>query len=66
MMRFCTVKEADGSAAAQECSLCGDTIYRGEDYYQVNGQVVCTGCLTEFAEGYFAPFLCTGGEDTWR
>ena len=65
-MRFCTVKEADGSAAAQECSLCGDTIYRGEDYYQVNGQVVCTGCLTEFAEGYFAPFLWTGGEDTWR
>jgi formylmethanofuran dehydrogenase subunit E len=65
-MRFSTVKEDDGSALWAQCSLCDREIYRGEEHYQVNGQVFCTGCLEEFAEGWFAPFLCKGGEDTWR
>lgn len=65
-MRMTSVREADGTVTAAECRLCGGEIYRGEAYYQINGQVFCTGCLEEFARGYFAPFLCVGGEDTWR
>ena len=65
-MRFPAVKEEDGSAVWSQCGLCGGEIYRGEEYYQVNGQVFCTGCLEDFAKSWFAPFLCRGGEDTWR
>ena len=37
-MRFCAVREADGTAERCSCDLCGDTVYRGEDYYRINGQ----------------------------
>ncbi|MBE6918725.1 MAG: hypothetical protein E7469_03450 [Ruminococcaceae bacterium] len=65
-MRFAMIHEADGSAVRQQCSLCGDAIYVGEDYYQVNGQVFCESCLEDYARAYFAPFLCAGGQREWK
>lgn len=62
-MRFCTVKEADGSAERCLCQLCGDTIYRGEAHYRLNGQIFCTACLEAFAQQYFAPYLATHEEE---
>lgn len=65
-MRMSRIREADGTVTAAQCRLCGAEIYGGGAYYQVNGQVFCPDCLEEYARGYFAPFLCEGGEDTWR
>ena len=62
-MRFCTVKEADGTAERSLCQLCGNTIYRGESYYRLNGQSFCTDCLEAFAQAYFAPYLSTHEEE---
>ena len=62
-MRFCTVREADGAAERCICALCGDTVYRGEDYYRINGQSFCTGCLEDFARAYFAPYLSNHEEE---
>lgn len=60
-MRFCAVREADGTAQAAECSLCAGAIYRGEEYYHINGAAVCCGCLEDYARQVFAPYLRKGG-----
>lgn len=44
-----------------ECSLCGGEIYRGEDYYAVNGWAICRDCLADYAAQVLAPFLVKGG-----
>lgn len=44
-----------------ECSLCGGEIYRGEDYYAVNGRAICRDCLADYAAQVLAPFLVKGG-----
>lgn len=61
-MRFCTVREEDGTAQAAECRLCGDAIYRGEEYYHINGESICCACLEDYARETFAAFLRVGGE----
>lgn len=61
-MRFCNIREEDGTVPAAECRLCGDTIYQGEEYYHINGEDICCGCLERFAAGAFGRYLCTGGE----
>lgn len=61
-MRFCTVEEEDGSAIAALCHLCGGEIYRGEEYWRINAQAVCEGCLEDYARQALAPFRCRGGE----
>lgn len=42
-----------GEIPAAYCTQCGGEIYRGEDYYRIDGQEVCTDCLAGFAEEYF-------------
>lgn len=49
-MRFCAVREDDGAVQAAECHLCGDAIYRGEEYYRINGESICCACLECFAD----------------
>ena len=65
-MRFPRVREEDGRLSAGECELCGGDIGAGQDYYLINGQVICEDCLAAYAQRYFAAYLCRGGEDTWR
>ena len=65
-MRFARTREDDGTMQVGECELCGGEIGHGSEYYLINGQVFCEDCLMEYAKQYFAPFLCRGGEDTWR
>ena len=43
------------------CALCDGEIYRGEEYYHINGQAVCRDCLAEYAVQVFAPYLVNGG-----
>ena len=43
------------------CALCDGEIYRGEEYYHINGQAVCRDCLAEYAVQVFAPYLVKGG-----
>ena len=61
-MRFCAIREEDGAVQAAQCQLCGAEIYRGEEYYRINGESVCCACLEDYAKAVFAPFLRTGGE----
>lgn len=61
-MRFSQIIEADGSAIVQQCALCGGEIYRGETYYHISGEAVCTACLGDYAKKVFAPFITKGGE----
>ena len=61
-MRFCAIREEDGAVQAAECHLCGAEIYRGEEYYRINGETVCCTCLEDYARAVFAPFLRRGGE----
>lgn len=65
-MRFPRVREEDGRLLQGECELCGGDICAGQDYYLINGQVICEDCLAAYAQRYFAAHLCRGGEDTWR
>ena len=39
----------------------GGEIYRGEDYYAVNGRAICRDCLADYAAQVLAPFLVKGG-----
>ena len=48
------------------CALCDGEIYRGEEYYHINGQAVCRDCLAEYAVQVFAPYLVKGGGEKWR
>lgn len=37
------------------CTLCGQLILRGEEYWACNGQRVCGQCLPELARRELAP-----------
>ena len=37
------------------CSLCGQEITMGEEYWACNGSTVCTSCLPVFARQELAP-----------
>ena len=65
-MCFPQYREEDGAVMAAECELCGGEIVYGQEYYCINGQIFCEDCLTDYARRYFAPYVCRGGEDTWR
>ena len=62
-MRLPVIREDDGSVAMLECELCGSTLYRGETYYRVNGEVFCPGCLEDYARLYLEPYVCVAGEE---
>lgn len=62
-MRLPMIREDDGSVAMLECELCGSTLYRGEMYYHVNGEVFCPACLEDYARVYLEPYMCVAGEE---
>lgn len=41
-----------------QCDMCGEPIYDGEDYWDINGDIVCEDCLLE----YMQCFKRTAGE----
>ena len=43
------------------CRFCRGEIYQGEEYYQVDGQAVCTDCLDALARDYFRLYRVEGG-----
>ena len=36
------------------CSCCHGEIYEGEFYYNIDGQMIHTDCLSDFANSYFS------------
>nr|WP_326183620.1 hypothetical protein [uncultured Oscillibacter sp.] len=45
------------------CTLCGQEITVGEEYWACNGSRVCAGCLPEFARRELAPCRETRGKE---
>lgn len=43
------------------CCCCYGEIYQGEDCYRIDGQIVCTDCLSRFAQDYFRLYRLRGG-----
>lgn len=43
------------------CDRCGGEIYRDEDYYCINGEIICEDCFPRFARILLRPFMI-GGE----
>ena len=45
------------------CSLCGQEIAPGEEYWYCNGSSVCRECLPDFARAELAPYRQTRGKE---
>ena len=45
------------------CSLCGGGLYRGDEYWKINGYILCGGCLLPFAREDYAPCRAVCGEE---
>ena len=45
------------------CTLCGQEITMGEEYWACNGSRVCTACLADFARPELAPCHETRGKE---
>ena len=45
------------------CSLCGQAITNGEEYWYCNGTSVCRCCLNDFARAELAPYRQTRGKE---
>lgn len=45
------------------CTLCGQEITTGEEYWACNGSRVCAACLPEFARLELAPCRETRGKE---
>ena len=46
-------KYFDESKVRYTCSLCGEPIYVGDDYYEIHGDAICEVCIDDskkFAE----------------
>ena len=52
-----------GRESVLRCGVCGGEIGVGESYWQVNGAVVCAGCLGDFARAELEPFRRVRGEE---
>ena len=50
--------------AAAHCGRCGAALYDGDEFYAVNGCVVCEDCLPGFAREEYRSFRLSGRE--WR
>ena len=59
-----SVSDAQCRQAAAYCSLCGRTLYDGDEFYAVNGLSVCEDCLPGFARETFRSFRLSGRD--WR
>lgn len=47
------------------CTLCGQEITTGEEYWACNGSCVCAACLPDFARRELAPCRETRGKETY-
>ena len=45
------------------CSLCGQEIVTGEEYWYCNGSTVCRECLPSFARAELAPYRQPRGKE---
>ena len=45
------------------CTLCGQEITMGEEYWACNGSRVCAACLADFARQELAPCRETRGSE---
>ena len=45
------------------CTMCGQEITMGEEYWACNGNLVCTDCLPELARQELAPCHETRGKE---
>lgn len=45
------------------CTLCGQEIPMGEEYWACNGSSVCAACLPDFARQELAPCRETRGKE---
>ena len=45
------------------CSLCGQEIVTGEEYWYCNGSSICSRCLAAFARAELAPYRQTRGKE---
>ena len=45
------------------CTLCGQEITMGEEYWACNGSRVCEACLADFARQELAPCRETRGKE---
>ena len=45
------------------CTLCGQEIVPGEEYWYCSGNCVCRACLPSFARAELAPYRQTRGKE---
>ena len=45
------------------CTLCGQAVPEGEEYWYRNGEQVCPDCLADYARGELAPFRQIRGKE---
>ena len=45
------------------CTRCGQEISPGEEYWYINGAVLCAECLRSYAKEDYAPFRHVLGEE---
>ena len=48
------------------CTLCGQEIWQGEEYWYCNGSCVCGACFSDFARAELASYRHTRGEEDER
>lgn len=46
------------------CSLCGQEITQGEEYWICNGSVICTACLADYARQLLTCCHLVRGKET--
>ena len=35
------------------CDVCGETIYEGEEYYEIHGDTICSECIRDYIDMEF-------------
>lgn len=50
-----TARKRPRGRAGLRCTLCGQEIVLGEEYWACNGQLACGSCLPELARRELAP-----------
>ena len=56
--------DAQQRQAAACCHLCARMLYDSDEFYAVNGLVICEGCLADFARQAYRSFRLSGRD--WR
>lgn len=65
MNRPCSpYRDAQQMPCTARCAYCGGDLYDRDEFYAINGLVICEGCLGAFARDNYRSFRLTGEE--WR